>query len=261
MRPLPFDGSGNRQFLGETMNRCGAVRAFPRNRLVRSVTWLGMALVALLQARALRADTITGTVKDPSGAVVALARIEITGGSLGQPLVLSTDTTGKFNAPDLAAGKYSVRVSKEGFEDKVSPVELKGTAELTVSLTLRTQQTSVSVTGKAAAYVNSDPVYRQLRDIGLGTTHKCENFTLRMDVGTFELKSGTLTLLALVHNFETGAIFVGKGHFTLQPALRIDTQEMKRRSGGDAAEEDFGEVVFRFSGSVYPQLSGALGAP
>jgi hypothetical protein len=261
MRSLPLDGSGNRQFLGETMNREGAVRAFPRNRLVRSATWLGMVLAALLEARELRADTITGTVKDPSGAVVALARVEITGGSLGQPLVLSTDAAGRFNAPDLPAGKYSVEVSKEGFDDQVSPVELKGTAELTVSLTIRTQQTSVSVTGKAAAYVNSDPVYRQLRDIGLGTTHQCENFSLRMDVGTFQLKSGTLTLLALVNNFETGAIFVGKGHFTLKPALRIDTQEMKRRSGQDAAEEDFGDVVFRFSGSVYPKFSAALGAP
>ena len=80
------------------------------------------ALVALLcvaLATQLRADTISGTVKDPSGAVVVGARIEITGGSLAQPMVLTSDETGKFAAPNLNSGKYSVRVVKEGFADLV----------------------------------------------------------------------------------------------------------------------------------------------
>jgi len=221
--------------------------------------WTFGALVAicmcLVLGTAARADTLTGTVTDPSGAVVAGARIEISGGSLSQPLELTTDATGRFSAPNLAAGKYSVKVSKEGFDDQVSAVDLNGTADLTFTLTIATQQTSVNVTGKAAAYLNSDPLYRQLRDLRLGTTYKCENFTLKMDVGTFELKLGTLTLLGLVNRFETGAIFIGRGHFTLKPVLRIEAQELKRRAGLDTAEEDFGDVVFRFSGSVYPQFT------
>jgi hypothetical protein len=154
-----------------------------------------LALVALsLGARPLRADTITGIAKDPSGAVVAGARVEISGSPLREPLALTTDSEGKFSAPNLAPGKYSVRVSKEGFADKVTTVDLQGTSNLTVSLTIASQQTSISVTGKAAAFANSDPAYRQLRDTELGKTYHCENFTLPMDVGTFELKSGTVTL-------------------------------------------------------------------
>jgi hypothetical protein len=77
-------------------------------------------------------------------------------------------------------------------------VELKGTAELPLKLTIASQPTSINVTGKAAAFANSDAVYRQLRDLGLGKTYHCENFTLSMDAGTFELKSGTITLLGTV---------------------------------------------------------------
>src|SRR5437879_5866675 len=110
------------------------------------------------------------------------------------------------------------------------------------------------------AFANSDAGYRQLRDVGLGNTYRCEKFTLAMGAGTFELKSGTITLLGLVNNTETGAIFIGQGHFTLKPFMRIDTQEMVRRSGNPTAEEDFTEVVFRFTGGVYPQFSAALGS-
>jgi hypothetical protein len=228
----------------------------------RWLTLLYIAIVALgwlALATGLRADTISGTVKDPSGSVVAGARIEITGGNLTQPVVLTSDASGKFAAPDLSPGKYTVRVAKDGFDDIVTSVDLHGVADLPLSLTISTQQTRVSVTEKNTAFANSDPIYRQLRDIGLDKTYRCDNFTLTMDVGTFELKSGTITLLSLVDNVETGAIFVGHGHFTLKPVVAIDAREMIRRAGNPTAEEDFTEVVFRFTGGEYRQLAAALG--
>src|SRR5580704_4173956 len=82
-----------------------------------------VALLCLALATRLRADTISGTVKDPSGAVVAGARVEISGGNLTQPIVLTSDESGKFAAPNLTPGNYSVRVSKDGFDDVVKAVE------------------------------------------------------------------------------------------------------------------------------------------
>ena len=219
-----------------------------------------LALLCLAFATYLRADTLSGTVKDPSGAVVVGARIEIAGGSLSQPLVLTSDDSGKFAAPNLHAGKYSVRVAKEGFDDLVTTVDLKGAADLPLSLTIATQQTRVTVTEKSTGFANSDAAYRQLRDASLGETYRCENFTLAVDVGTFQLKSGTITLLAPINKYVTGAIFVGQGHFTLKPVTAADTREMVRRTGASTAEEDFTEVVFRFSGNQYPQFAGALDA-
>ena len=218
------------------------------------------ALLFLLLANGLRADTISGTVKDPSGAVVAGARIEITGSNLSQPLVLASDAAGKFAAPDLAAGKYSVRVTKDGFDELATTVELHGSADLPFNLMITAQQTSVTVTGNYAAYANSDAVYRQLRDIGLADTFHCENFVLPVDVGRFELKSGTLTFLRLINGVQTGAVFVGRGHFSLKPLGGLDSSEMMRRAGSPTAEEDFTEIVFRFTREQMPLFKEILAA-
>jgi len=218
-----------------------------------------LVLLCLVLARPLRADTISGTVKDPSGAVVVGARIELTGGNLSQALLLTSDESGKFVAANLSAGKYSLRVAKEGFDDLVTTVELHGTADLPLNLSITAQQTSVTVNEKSSAFANSDAVYRQLRNDRLGDTFRCENFTLAMDVGNFELKSGTITFLGMVGKFQTGAVFVGRGHFTLRPVVTLDTNEMVRRSGSPTAEEDFTEVVFRFSPDQFSQFAGTLG--
>jgi len=218
-----------------------------------------LAVLCLAAATPLKADTITGTVKDPSGAAVVGARVEIGGRTLTEPVVVMTDGEGKFAAANLSAGSYSVRVHKEGFDESLASLDLKGTAELPVNLTIASQQISVKVAGKAAAFANSDPVYRQLRDIQVGRTLHVENVTLPMDVGKFEFKSGTITLLSVINRYETGAIFLGQGRFTLKPVMHIDKEELKRRSGSEVVEEDFSEAVFRFSGSVFPQLSALLG--
>jgi len=240
----------------------------PRRSRTRSFWHLGrfrylfspvLALFCLLLAPCLRADTISGTVKDPSGAIVIGARIEISGDTLLQPLLLASDESGKFAAPDLAAGKYSIRVAKEGFDELVTTVDLHGTADLLLRLTITAPQSSITVTEKSTAFANSDSVYRQLRSDGLGDTFLCENFSFPVDVGTFELKSGTITFLAPVNKSETGAVFVGHGHFTLKPVFYLDTNEMLRRAGSPTAEEDFTEVVFRFTPDQYSLFAEVLG--
>ena len=234
-------------------------------RGIRYPNWLpifqiaALLLVCLTLCRALRADTLTGTIKDPSGAVVAGAHVEITATGLTKPILLTSDELGKFAVPNLSPGKYSVRVTKEGFEEIVTPIDLHGAIDLQLSLTIAAQQTSVNVTEKSSGYANSDVVYRQLRDIGLGTSFHVAKYTLKMDVGSFEFRSGTITLLNPINRFVTGAVFVGEGHFSLKPVLRLDTEELKRRTGAETAEEDFGEVVFRFSGGIYPQFAASLG--
>ena len=190
-----------------------------------------LALVGLALAPGLRADTLSGTIKDPSGAVVGGAQIEISGAGLAEPLILKSDDSGEFTAPNLSPGKYSVRVTKEGFNEIVTTVDLRGTAELDLKLTLAEQQTSINVTEKSLAFANSDATYRQLRDIGLGPSYRCENLHFTMDVGSFDLKSGTITFLNAINQAVTGAIFVGSGHFTLKPVVHVDEQELSRRAG------------------------------
>ena len=235
----------------------------PRNSTSR-VHWVGafpvivLILLSLLFAARLLADTISGTVKDSSGGVIARAEITITGGNLPQPLIVTSDEAGGFKAPNLVPGKYSVKVVKDGFEDLVTDVDLNGTAELQLKLTVAAQRTSINVMEKTLALANSDSMYRKLRDDRLGDSFVCENFTLSVDVGTFELKSGTLTLLGMVDNLETGAVFVGHGHFTLHTILPSDARELTRRTGSATFEEDFSEVVFRFTPNQYSRFAGTL---
>jgi hypothetical protein len=94
---------------------------------------------------------------------------------------------------------------------------------------------------------NVDPVYRQLRSVGVGSSFSVEELTVTYDVAAFELKQGTLTLLAPVNGTVTGAIFLGEGHFRLKPPTALDRSELIRRIGAPQVDEDFARVVFRFS--------------
>jgi hypothetical protein len=208
----------------------------------------------------LLADTISGTVHDPSGAVVPGARIEITGTTLTAPVALVSDGLGNFVSPDLQPGTYTIRVTRDGFDALVKTVELKGNAQVKFTLAIAVREENVSVSGKSAAFANTDPVYRQLRGIGLGETYRLDNFDLRQDVGTFHFHQGTLTILNAVNGVVTGAIFIGEGHFNLKPLLAPDEHELTRRTGANEINEEFTAVVFRFTRDGRAKFASGLGA-
>jgi hypothetical protein len=207
----------------------------------------------------LHSQTIAGTVQDPSGAVIVDARIEITGGDLAQPLVLSSNGVGEFVSPELKAGRYTVRVTRDGFEPVVKTVDLRGSVPLQITLVIARQKFQVSVPGQSLKFANSDPVYRQLRELGLGQTFRFDNFTLPCDAGTFQFLKGTLTILDPVKGVVTGAIFIGEGHFNLKPVTAIDARDLSRRTGAAEVDEDFTEVVFRFTGEGRMKFLPGLG--
>lgn len=199
--------------------------------------------------------TISGTVKDPSGALVPKAVIQISGGQLAQPLTVITDGQGHFVTPDLPVGNYVLRATAEGFEVLSREVDVAD-APLTFDLQLAVAATrqEVTVAGKGLQFANRDPIYWQLRNIGLGSTVSVEDFTIQDDVGTFLFKQGTITFLAPVSGQITGAIFIGQGHFSLKPATPIDQRELNRRFKVEVVEEDFSDVVFRFSSGIHRSL-------
>jgi hypothetical protein len=100
---------------------------------------LALLLLFLASPVFLHAETISGTLLDPSGAVIVGARIEISGGGLSQPVIFSSDARGKFVSPDLKPGNYSLRVTREGFETLVKTVDLHGIAELELKLAVASQ--------------------------------------------------------------------------------------------------------------------------
>ena len=59
--------------------------------------------------------TVTGTVRDSSGAVVPAANIKITNEATNVAILTTSNSSGDFTVPDLPIGKYDVRVEKAGF--------------------------------------------------------------------------------------------------------------------------------------------------
>ena len=218
-----------------------------------------LLLCGLAAPLQLHADTLSGTVVDPSGALVPGAHIEITGGDLTQPITLSSDAAGKFSSPDLKPGTYSLHVTRDGFEPLVKTVEVRGATNLELKLAIAQQRTEITVAGKSLAYANSDPVYRKLRDIGLGETFHFDNVTVPIDTATLQFQKGTITFLTPVNGIVTGAIFIGEGHFNLKPVTVLAAQELKRRDGSMEVDEDFTEMVLRFTGQERMKFLAGIG--
>lgn len=247
-----------------SLNETNSMIAVPR-RPLSLLPKLVLLLFWLAGPFCLHADTISGTVADPSGALIPGVRIEITGADLAQPIVLSSDSVGRFSSPDLKPGTYTLRLTRDGFASLERTVELKGAVNLPLSLAISRQRVQVNVPGKNLGYANSDPVYRQLRDLGFGSTFRFDNVTIPLDTATLQFQTGTLTVLSPVNGVVTGAIFIGEGHFHLKPVIFLDAHELKRRTGSSEVDEDFTEVVLRFAGEEYQKpfrgLNGQVETP
>ena len=219
-------------------------------------------LCLLFLSSLLEASTISGTVKDSTGALIPHARVEIRGGALEQPVVTTSDEAGHFASPDLKPGNYAVRVIADGFEALERAVDLgASSATLDFQLAVAAVEEEVTVAGKSARFANTDATYRALRDVGLGTAFQVEGFTVKCDAATFELKQGTLVFLAPVAGVGIGAVYIGAGHFHLTPAHRVARAEIMRRTKSEEVDEDFTEVLFRYAGAFTQSLLGAARKP
>src|SRR5271157_4580336 len=108
-------------------------------------------LAAHLGAQESRA-TIQGTVKDSQGGVIAGANVVVTNVDTKTAVDLKTNATGRFIAPLLTPGNYTVTVDAPGFKKEVQQGITLLTADVRdVDLTLQVGASteSVTVTGEA----------------------------------------------------------------------------------------------------------------
>src|SRR3954463_13877932 len=109
----------------------------------------------LLGSRALQAQStaqITGTVRDPSGAIVTTATVVVVHESTGILATAKSNQEGSYSVPLLQPGVYRVEVQAPGFKK----VERSGitlvvaqTAQIDFNLELGSSSQSVSVTDTA----------------------------------------------------------------------------------------------------------------
>jgi hypothetical protein len=110
-----------------------------------------LSLCALGAAQELQA-TLTGTVTDPTGAVVAGATVLVHSQDTGADVrTVTTSTTGSFNITNIPAGRYTVTVSQQGFQAFVATDVTLYTAEKhTLDVELKTGAASERVEVSAA---------------------------------------------------------------------------------------------------------------
>ncbi|MGC2723475.1 MAG: carboxypeptidase regulatory-like domain-containing protein, partial [Candidatus Acidiferrales bacterium] len=102
---------------------------------------------------------IQGTVTDPTGAVVATAKITITNTDTGQVVHVASSSAGTYNSGALVPGNYSVRVEAAGFKTVQQGVivrvgEISG---INVSLQVGESNTVVTVAEQSVAVNTEQP--------------------------------------------------------------------------------------------------------
>jgi hypothetical protein len=97
-------------------------------------------------------SAVLGTVKDQGGAVVLGAQVIVTNKDTGISTNYDTSAEGNYQAIDLPAGRYEVRVVKPGFQAKtVSDLVLAARQQLRVDVTLEVGKAIQEVTVDASA--------------------------------------------------------------------------------------------------------------
>jgi hypothetical protein len=98
-------------------------------------------------ARAQDLASLSGTVTDPSGAVVSAAAVEAKNTDTGAVRDTMTDSVGRFRMPSLPVGNYEVRVRRSGFAEEVqSGIHLAVGQEASLSVALRLGSESETAT-------------------------------------------------------------------------------------------------------------------
>jgi hypothetical protein len=120
---------------------------FPR-RLLCLLLLLAPALTLMGQVDQ---GTITGTVQDPSGAMVAGANVTITSTDTGLALQRTTNASGNYTFSPLKIGSYRLSATAPGFQTSQENVHVDIQQRLNINLTLKPGAATESVTVTTAA--------------------------------------------------------------------------------------------------------------
>jgi hypothetical protein len=95
--------------------------------------------------------TLSGTVTDASGAVIAGAQVSIKNTATGITKDSTTDSAGFYTVPNLQAGPYEVKATAKGFSTAASSVTLAVGAQQTLNMPMKVGETSQTVEVTEAA--------------------------------------------------------------------------------------------------------------
>ncbi len=142
----------------------------PTKAMLRVFVCLTAAVLLLAPAatgQVLEKGSITGTVSDPTGAVVPNATVKIIHVATGSERALTTGSDGRYTAQLLTAGEYRIEVSATGFATTiVREVRLAVGQELVQDVTLQVAALgqTIEVTAQTGPIDKSEPLEKVVID-------------------------------------------------------------------------------------------------
>ncbi len=104
--------------------------------------------------------SISGTVLDPSGAVVANGSVEIHNPVSGYDRTTITDSNGQFSFTNVPFNPYHMSVTAAGFAQYAQDVEVRSVVPASVNIHLQVSGSSIVVTVESAGdLVENDPTF------------------------------------------------------------------------------------------------------
>ena len=113
----------------------------------------------------------------------------------------------------------------------------------------------------AAATPNANAAYRQLRNLlPSGNAIPVSNVVIRRDAAAFSFNEGQFAFFGEVNGKITGAVFQGKGHLHVIPPTVIERHNLEILTKRQSFDEDFTQVVLRFTDGTAEELRKAAGS-
>ncbi|HML17095.1 MAG TPA: carboxypeptidase-like regulatory domain-containing protein, partial [Bryobacteraceae bacterium] len=123
---------------------------------MRAVLLLCILLPLVPAAHAQVSAAISGTVTDPSGAVVSAASVTVKNIDTGASRVTATDRSGRYQVLALPLGEYEVHAAKPGFAEEIrTGIHLAVGQDASIDLSLKVGQSSQQITVREDAPVVS----------------------------------------------------------------------------------------------------------
>jgi hypothetical protein len=105
-----------------------------------------------------RSSSVTGTVVDPSGAVVPNATVTIRNPVSAFERTTTTDASGQFTIPNVPFNPYHLTVTSTGFDPHAEDIVVRSAVPVSLSLTLKVKGSAETVTVEAGGdLIEKDP--------------------------------------------------------------------------------------------------------